>query len=226
MARVAPLNVNYRYVEEELLYLLRNSRARARRLPRRVRAARRRAPRASSRSSRCCSRWPTSRATRCCPGAVDYEAALAAASPARPAVEPSPDDLYILYTGGTTGHAEGRALALGRHLRGRDGRPPLRRQRARVARRGRRARARAAARCASLIGPPLMHGAAQWVLFITLTCGSAVHRSRTSRARSTRTTSCATVERERAHLFTIVGDAFARPLLDQLAQAATTTCRA
>ena len=29
MARVAPLNVNYRYVEEELLYLFQNSRAKA-----------------------------------------------------------------------------------------------------------------------------------------------------------------------------------------------------
>ena len=41
------------------------------------------------------------------PGAVWYEDALAASSPARPAVEWSADDLYILYTGGTTGMPKG-----------------------------------------------------------------------------------------------------------------------
>ena len=37
------------------------------------------------------------------PGALDYEGALAAAAPSGPASDLSPDDLYILYTGGTTG---------------------------------------------------------------------------------------------------------------------------
>ena len=41
------------------------------------------------------------------PGAEWYEDALAAASPDRPDVERSPDDLYILYTGGTTGMPKG-----------------------------------------------------------------------------------------------------------------------
>ena len=41
------------------------------------------------------------------PGAEWYEDALAAASPERPDVERSPDDLYILYTGGTTGMPKG-----------------------------------------------------------------------------------------------------------------------
>ena len=36
-------------------------------------------------------------------GAVAYEEALAEGDPAGPPVDPSPDDLYILYTGGTTG---------------------------------------------------------------------------------------------------------------------------
>src|SRR6266487_3830407 len=39
--------------------------------------------------------------------AVDYEQALAAASPERGFEERSPDDLYILYTGGTTGMPKG-----------------------------------------------------------------------------------------------------------------------
>ena len=39
--------------------------------------------------------------------AVDYDAALAGASPARDFGPRSPDDLYILYTGGTTGMPKG-----------------------------------------------------------------------------------------------------------------------
>ena len=41
------------------------------------------------------------------PGAVWYEDALAAASNQKPDVEWSPDDLYMLYTGGTTGVSKG-----------------------------------------------------------------------------------------------------------------------
>ena len=42
------------------------------------------------------------------PGAVEYETHLAAASPARPGCRTrTGDDLYILYTGGTTGMPKG-----------------------------------------------------------------------------------------------------------------------
>ena len=41
------------------------------------------------------------------PGAAWYEDALAAAPATPPPVTPSPDDLYILYTGGTTGRPKG-----------------------------------------------------------------------------------------------------------------------
>src|SRR5690606_14750704 len=40
-------------------------------------------------------------------GAVRYEEALAAAAPEPPAVDRSPDDLYMLCTGGTTGMPKG-----------------------------------------------------------------------------------------------------------------------
>ena len=40
-------------------------------------------------------------------GAVDYESIVASGAAEPPPVEPSPDDLYVLYTGGTTGMPKG-----------------------------------------------------------------------------------------------------------------------
>ena len=105
-ARVASLNVNYRYVAEELLYLLTDSQASAvvvhsaftptlaevlDQLP----------------NLRVILQVPDESGHPLLPGAVWYEDALAAASPERPDVEWSPDDLYMLYTGGTTGMPKG-----------------------------------------------------------------------------------------------------------------------
>ncbi|MGE5287067.1 MAG: hypothetical protein ACM3ML_07670 [Micromonosporaceae bacterium] len=43
------------------------------------------------------------------PGAVWFDDALAGPGPDQPPVTPSPDDLYIVYTGGTTGMPKGGA---------------------------------------------------------------------------------------------------------------------
>ena len=105
-ARTVPVNVNYRYVAEELRYLLRDSGARAivyhagfaptlaEVLPD--------LPELEVRIQ-----VDDGSGHALLPGAVDYEAALAGSSPERPAVDWSPDDLYILYTGGTTGMPKG-----------------------------------------------------------------------------------------------------------------------
>src|SRR3954452_179471 len=106
-ARAAPFNVNYRYVAEELEYVLRDAAARA------VIYHARYAPLLAQVLPRL-ERAPSlllqvrdESGNDLLPGALDYEAALAASSPARPSVEPSPDDLYIVYTGGTTGMPKG-----------------------------------------------------------------------------------------------------------------------
>src|SRR5258705_200779 len=115
------------------------------------------------------------------PGAVDYETALASATPAAPAGL-TPDDLYVLYPGGTTGMPKGvlwrqedifraalyprptatpeevvaHALQGGRLIGSADAQ--------RAAGERRRAPAREGG-IRSLPAPPFMHGAAHWVAF-------------------------------------------------------------
>ncbi len=101
--RGVPVNVNYRYTDNELLYLLDNSDAEVLVLPhepRRPGGAGAREGHQAPRRHRSRRRW-TARRGRPSMGGV-----LAAHEPAA-RVEGQPEDIYMLYTGGTTGMPKG-----------------------------------------------------------------------------------------------------------------------
>ena len=104
--RAVPINVNYRYVPDELVYLLDNSDAvvlaHQAEFGAQVAAIRDRLP-----LLRHVLTVDDGSGTPLPEGAVPYEAALAAQSPERDFERRSDDDIYILYTGGTTGYPKG-----------------------------------------------------------------------------------------------------------------------
>jgi 3-oxocholest-4-en-26-oate---CoA ligase len=216
-ARVAPFNVNYRYVEDELLYLLTDSRCRAlvyhaSFAPTLV-AIRDRLPHLDV-----LIQVADESGNELLPGAVDYEAVIATAEPSDVGrlPEPSPDDLYILYTGGTTGMPKGvlwRQNDIFLNCMG--GRNILTWD---VVGTYEEVAANAAAvehQLRFLTLPPLMHGAAQWAAFIGLNGGHTVVLPHNTRSLDP-VDVWDTVARERATTITVVGDAIARPLLEEL----------
>jgi len=214
-ARVAPLNVNYRYVAEELTYLFQNSRAQAvlyhAEFAPQIAAVRDALP-----DLTLLLQIADDSGNALLPGALDYEEALAAASPEMPALVPSPDDLYMLYTGGTTGMPKGvlwrsadiySAAMGGRKLDGTEF----------ASLEEVVAQASAGPGMKALCGPPLMHGAAQWGTFINWSMGNAIVFPDNNQKLDP-PDFLATIEREKCFSCTLVGDAFARPILDEVAK--------
>ncbi len=205
-ARAAPFNVNYRYVDEELVYLFENADARAVVYHARFAPTLARIRPALSKVAV----WlqvADESGEPLLPGALDYEQALAWAEPTPPQGL-SPDDLYLLYTGGTTGMPKGvlwrqeDIFLAALYPRPVDSLAP-------VLERARREGPRA------LPAPPFMHGAAHWAAFnMWFVGGTVVVQSHPEHLDPHDVWS--TVERERVTALTIVGDAFGRPLLDQL----------
>src|SRR4051794_37844631 len=219
--RAVPINVNYRYVENELRYLLDDADVRA------VVFHREFAPKLAAISASLpgvhtyLAVADGTDANAPGPGGwrgehldiVDYEPALAAASPER-AFEPrSADDRYILYTGGTTGMPKG---VMWRHEdvffgamggAGGGGKPITSPEQ--IAERCLEARTRCVPAC------PFMHGTAHWMAFSALLTGGAVLIPAEHRFDALKLWEL--VEREHANFMVIVGDAFARPMLDALA---------
>jgi len=215
--RAVPVNINYRYVTEELRYLLVDSGCvalvcdeqfvpRVAEVAPAVPALRHTVVVSSTQGT------PAQLADPGVPDAIDYDSALAAAAADRPVVpERGDDDLYVLYTGGTTGMPKGVVWRMGDAFFGCiGGGDPMR-----------------------LSGPvttpeenleriiefdfvfyalaPLMHAAAQWVSFMWLLCGAKVvlHEGPFDAVEIWET-----VGRESVSVMTVVGDAMARPLVD------------
>jgi 3-oxocholest-4-en-26-oate---CoA ligase len=214
LARVAPFNVNYRYVDDELLYLLTDSDAtaviyQARYAPNLARI-RERLPKL-----RVLIQVADESGNALLPGAFDYEQALAAAPDSMPPVQPSPDDLYILYTGGTTGAPKG---VLWRQEdifhAAMTGGPPGMPGPATVEELAENATTNGGF-MRVMTTPPLMHGAAQWLGFGALhQGGTMVLQGKPEKLDAEEI--LALVERERCNTLTMVGDAFARPIVEEM----------
>src|SRR3954471_3488999 len=188
--RAAAVNVNFRYVEDELRYLFKDADL----------AAVVHGPEFDPPFD-----GPTLEI------GDQYETAVAAASPERDFGPRADDDRYILYTGGTTGMPKG---VLWRHDDaffamfggGNYAFDPVKTPEELAE------KAKTAAEWVFLIVPPLMHGAGQWVT------GSALFEAKKAvlldGPRMDAEYAWDLVEREKVNSMTIVGDAMARPLAD------------
>jgi 3-oxocholest-4-en-26-oate---CoA ligase len=212
-SRTVPVNVNYRYVADELRYLFRDAAARAviyhadfapmlaqvrDVLPQDVVLI----------------QVADDSGNALIPGAVAFEAALAEGSPEVPSTV-TPDDLHIIYTGGTTGMPKAVLwrqhdiflTAMGGQLPG--SWEPVKSHEEIVQ------RALDMPPMRLMLLPPLMHGAAQWGAFTQIHLGGTVllpdDNTRLDAADVLRV-----AERERASAMMMIGDAMARPLIEEL----------
>ena len=215
-ASLVPVNTNYRYAQDELVYLWDNADAVAvvfhGTFAETIEDLRSRVPKVRLWL------WVDDGSGPCPDWAVPYEDAAAAGSNGR-AVPPWPrdgDDVYMLYTGGTTGMPKGvmwrqddmftmlneqngkRAYPAGGTVD--DVRATL--------------TARKRPGLVNLPGPPLMHGTGAMTAFNALLQGGSVVTTTSRKFDAEELLD--TIERERVNTLTLVGDAFAKPILAAL----------
>jgi fatty-acyl-CoA synthase len=216
--RCVPVNVNYRYLDEELEYLLNNAEAEALLFHSSL----------GDRVARVAGNVPTLKLLLEVDdggplGQVDrsvpYDEALSAADPA-PRIQRSPDDVTMLYTGGTTGMPKGVVSKIGPHVASLiatvapmiGAAPPssldeVPGMAAAAAESGRQLVAMPAC--------PLMHGTGMGIGMVPpMGYGGCVVLLEGRRFDADELWS--TVERERVSWIAVVGDAFARPMLRAL----------
>jgi 3-oxocholest-4-en-26-oate---CoA ligase len=216
--RGVPINVNYRYLDDELWYLLDNSDSEALFFHSSL----------GDRVARVAGRLPDLKllvevddgeGAGQVPGAVRYDDLIADHEPMTP-IERAEDDVYMLYTGGTTGMPKGVMYANGGMAAGliTSGFPLLG-----VAPPTDASEVAGIVKTAveggnqliSIPCAPLMHGTGLWIgAFIPHLAGGHVI-TLTNRSLDAHEV-LSTVERHRANAITIVGDSFAKPLIRAL----------
>ncbi|MGW6754091.1 AMP-binding protein [Streptomyces sp. NPDC055006] len=210
-ARVAPLNVNFRYTATELRNLLNDARPAAL-IYHAAFAPVLAAALAQLRAKPVLLlQVEDGSHTPLLPGALDYEKALADAPLDLEPPSADADDLVLLYTGGTTGKPKGTMWRNGDMLHNLSGilYPPGTSP---------AAAATASAEAAplrTLGSAPFMHGTGIWGALRAVLHGGLVaipdtpHRLDTAEV-------CRLIERERLNFITLVGEAYCRPVADEL----------